>query len=58
MMASTQPGCERKPVRQARNSKALKNRYRASGALAHVAGLAGGVAIGVIIVLFFWLMVG
>jgi hypothetical protein len=32
--------------------------YQASGAFAHAARLAGGVAIGAIIVLLFWLMVG
>ena len=58
MMASTQPGSERKPVRQVRKVQALMSRYRASGALGHAANLAGGVAIGGIIVLFFWLMVG
>ena len=58
MMASTQPGGGSKHVRQARKVHALMSRYRASGALGHAVNFAEGVAIGGIIVLLFWLMVG
>ena len=42
-----------KPTRQACKAQALRSHYQASGALGHTAHLAGGVAIGAIIVLFF-----
>ena len=58
MMAGTQPGGGSKRVRQARKVQALMSRYRASGVLGHAVNFAGGVLIGGIIVLFFWLMVG
>ena len=58
MKACTQPGGGSKHVHQACKAQALRRRYRDSGALGHAVNFAGGVAIGGIIVLFFWLMVG
>jgi hypothetical protein len=58
MKAYTQPGGGSEHVRQACKARALRSRYTSSGAAEHARNFAGGVAIGGIIVLFFWLMVG
>jgi len=58
MMACTQPGSERKPARQACKVQALMSCYRASGVVGRAVNFAGGVLIGGIVVLLFWLMVG
>ena len=58
MMACTQPGGESKRVRPACKIQALMSRYRASGISGRAANFVGGVIIGGIIVLLFWLMVG
>jgi hypothetical protein len=58
MKACTQPRGGNKHVRQAYKAQALRSRYRASSVVGHAVNFAGGVAIGGIIVLFFWLMVG
>lgn len=58
MIACTQPGGGSKHVRQVCKAQASMSRYRASGVSGHRVHFAGGVVIGVIIVLFVWLMVG
>ncbi len=58
MMACAQPDGGSKHVRPAWKAQTLRNRYRASGALGHAVNFAGGVAIGGVIALLFWLMVG
>ena len=45
-------------MRRAYKAHAFMSCYRASGGLGHAVNFAGGVVIGGIIVLFFWLMVG
>ena len=57
MMACTQPGSERKPVRRIGKVQALMSR-RASGGFGHAVNFARGVLVGGIFVLFVWLMVG
>ena len=58
MMACTQPGGESKSVWHACKVQALMSRHRASGVLGRAANFVGGILIGGIIVLLFWLMVG
>jgi hypothetical protein len=58
MMASAQPGAGSNHVRAACMPQPLRIRYRAAGTLRRAINFAGGVAIGGIIALFFWLMVG
>jgi len=45
-------------MRQECKAQALTRRHLVSGVSGHAVNFAGGVAIGGIIVLFFWLMVG
>ena len=58
MKACTQPGGGTKHVRRAFKIQVLVSRYRASGVLGPAVNFAGGVAIGGVIALLFWLMVG
>jgi hypothetical protein len=58
MMASAQLDDGSKHAPPAYRAQALRGRYRASESLRHAVNFAGGVAIGGIIALLFWLMVG
>ena len=58
MMATTQQGGGSKGVRSVPQAKSWRSRYRVGGALGHAVNFARGLAIGSIIALLFWLMVG